>query len=127
MRNEDVVEVHHDVSRQDQILEDVVHHGLEGRRGVGHSEVHDQGFEEALVGLECDFPLITLLDVDVVKAPLNIEFCEEPGSFLTIDEIVDQREWVLVLHCHRIKHLVVLYEPEATVLLFDEEDWRCHQ
>ena len=86
-----------------------------------------QGFEEAPVSLEHGFPLVALLDGDIVKAPPDVEFREELGSFQTVDEIVDQREWVLVLHGHCIKHLVVLYEPEAAVLLFDEEDQRCHQ
>jgi hypothetical protein len=66
-------------------------------------------------------------DADVIKAPLDIEFREEPGSFQTVDEVVDQRDWVPVLHGHRIEHPVILYEPEHAVLLFDEEDRRGHR
>ena len=42
--NEDVIKVHYDIARQDEVLEDVIHHCLEGRRGVGQAEVHHQGF-----------------------------------------------------------------------------------
>jgi hypothetical protein len=38
MRDEDVVEVDHDISRQNEVLEDVVHHCLEGGQGVGKAE-----------------------------------------------------------------------------------------
>ena len=38
-----------------------------------------------------------------------------------------QREWVLVLHCDGIQSMVVLYQPEGSVFLFDEEDWRGHR
>jgi hypothetical protein len=50
VRNEDVIEVYHDISRQDEILEDVVHHCLEGGQGVGKAEVHHQWLKEPLVG-----------------------------------------------------------------------------
>ena len=127
VHNEDVVKVHPDVAGQDEVLEDVIHHYLEGRRGIGQAKVHHQGFEKAPVGLEHGFPLVTLPDADVVKAPPDVKFHEEPGSFQMVDEVVDQREQVPVLHGHRIKHLVFLYKPEAAVLLFDEEDQRCHR
>src|SRR6201996_7157627 len=32
-----------------------------------------------------------------------------------------------VFYCHRVKCSVVLYEPEAAVLLFNEENRRCHR
>jgi hypothetical protein len=57
--DEDVIKVYHDVSRQDEVLEDVVHHHLEGCRGVGQAEVHHQGFKKALVRPESSLPLVT--------------------------------------------------------------------
>jgi hypothetical protein len=42
MHDEDVVQVAHDVSEQDEVLEDVVHHCLECGWGVGKAEVHHQ-------------------------------------------------------------------------------------
>ena len=62
----------------------------------------------------------------VWNTAFHLEFCEEPGSFQMINEIIDQREQVLVLHGHHIKHPVVLYKLEAAVFLFDEEDRQCH-
>jgi hypothetical protein len=81
VHDENVVEVYHDIARQDEILEDVVHHCLEGRGGVCQAEVHHQRLEESLVSLECGLPLITLLDPDVVKAHQMLSFVKNWAPF----------------------------------------------
>jgi hypothetical protein len=43
--DEDVVEVNADDTFHNKVLEDVVHHGLEGGGGVCESKKHHQGFE----------------------------------------------------------------------------------
>jgi hypothetical protein len=43
--DEDVVEVNTDDAFHNKVLEDVVHHGLEGGGRVSESEKHHQGFE----------------------------------------------------------------------------------
>jgi hypothetical protein len=43
--DEDVVHIDRDVSLVDQITEDVVHHGLEGRQGIREAKEHDHQFE----------------------------------------------------------------------------------
>src|SRR5262249_15179633 len=87
--DEDVVEINHDISGQDQVLENVVHHGLERRGGVGQAEVHYQGFEQTPVGPERGMPLVALADPDVVETPPDVELREEARSLETIDQIVD--------------------------------------
>src|ERR1700712_3308152 len=126
MRDENVVEVYHDVTRHDEILKDIIHHSLEGRGGVGQAEVHHQGFEESPVRPEGGLPLVALSDADVVKAPAYVEFRKEPGTLQSVNKVVDQGEWVPVLHGHRIERPVVLHEPEGPVLLLDKEDRGSH-
>ena len=125
--DEDVVEVYHDVARQDEVLEDVVHHCLEGRGGVGQAEVHHQGFKEPPVRPERGLPFVAFPDPDVIETPPDVEFREEPGSFQSINKVVDQREGVPVLHGHRVQGPVVLNEPELSVLLLNEEDRGSHR
>jgi hypothetical protein len=122
MRDEDVVEVDHDVSRQNEVLEDVVYHHLEGGQGVGKAEVHHQQLKEPPVSMEHSLPFVTFPDPDIVETPLDIEFREELSSLQMVYKIVDQRVWVPILHGHHVKCLVVLDEPEGTVLLLNEED-----
>ena len=43
--DQDVVQVDHHNTFRYEVLEDVVHHGLEGGRTVSHSKEHYQGFE----------------------------------------------------------------------------------
>src|SRR6266481_2214383 len=49
-----------------ELLENVIHHGLEGGWAVGEAKVHDQWFEESPVCPEGSFPLVTLFDTYIV-------------------------------------------------------------
>jgi len=78
--DEDVVQIDHDYAFQDEVLEDVVHHRLEGGGTVREDEEHDKGFVQAAVGPEGGLPLISLLYPDVVEAPPDVQFREVLGS-----------------------------------------------
>ena len=62
-----------------EILEDVVHHRLEGSRAVGEAKEHNQGFEEALVRPEGSLPLVSLFDPYIVISPSYIQLGEVLG------------------------------------------------
>ena len=111
----------------DEVVEQVVHHGLKGRRAVGKSEIHHQWFVESAVCPESSFPFIAFLDSDIVVSPSDIELGEEFGSPETMDQIVYERKWVTILFCDFIESLVVLYEAESAIFLFNKKyggsDW----
>jgi hypothetical protein len=123
MRDEDVIKVDHDISRQDEVLEDVVHHCLEGGRGVGKAKVHHQQLKEPRLVWNTAFHS---LPSRMLLKPHQTSSFEELGSLQTVNKVIDQGEWVPVLHSHGIEHLVVLDEPEPSVLL-DEENQRHHR
>ena len=52
---------------------------LEGSGGVGETEEHDSRFKEAFVGDESGFPLVSILDMDIVVSLLYIKFGEDLG------------------------------------------------
>jgi hypothetical protein len=60
------------MSFHDELMEQVIHHGLESGRTVGQSEVHHQWFKESPVCAESGFPFIALLDPDIVISPPDI-------------------------------------------------------
>jgi hypothetical protein len=72
--------------------------------------------------MEHGLSFIAFPDPDIVETPPDIEFCEEPGSLQMADKIVDQRQWVPIIHGHHIKHPVVLDKLEGTILLLNKED-----
>jgi len=43
----------------------MVHHTLEGRRGVGESERHYLEFKQPVPGSECDFPFVSFYSYKV--------------------------------------------------------------
>jgi hypothetical protein len=66
-------------------LEDLVHHGLERCRGVGQSEVHDEGFKEPAIGVKHGLPLVAFLNPHVVVTPSHVQLREVPRSAKAMD------------------------------------------
>ena len=60
----------------DEVSKDVVHHSLEGGRGVAQPEEHDSGLIESPVCLEGCLPLVTFLDANVVVPPSDVQLGE---------------------------------------------------
>jgi len=96
-KDQDVVQVYYYDPFSYDGLEDVVHHGLESSRTIGHSEKHYERFEQATVGAESHLPFISGLDTHIIEAPTDVEFCEVLGSAELRDEFEDERERVPVL------------------------------
>jgi len=99
-------------------LEDLVHHGLEGNRAVGHSEEHYKRFEEAAVSAEDHFLFISGLDADV-------EFCKVSSSTELRDKFGDEGERISVLDSHSIQCMIVLDQPKQTIFLLNKEHGGC--
>ena len=76
------------------ICEDMVHESLEGGGSIAESKEHNGGFKESHGGDESSFPLIFLLDANVVISPTNVEFGEQGGFLHVVDEFGDQGERV---------------------------------
>ncbi|KAG6868036.1 hypothetical protein C0993_008122 [Termitomyces sp. T159_Od127] len=106
--DEDVVKVYTHYTLYDEVLEDVVHHCLEGGQAIGESKEHDKQFKQPLVGLEGSLPLISFLNVHIVVTPPNIKFGEIPCPLEVINELEDEGDRVAILHHHGIKNPVVL-------------------
>jgi len=70
--DQDVVQIDHHNTFCYEVLEDVIHHGLEGSWTVSHSKEHYQGFKQASIGLEGYLPLVSGLNVNVVETPTDV-------------------------------------------------------
>src|SRR5712664_3941476 len=116
-----------DDSFGDQILEDVVHHGLESGRTVGEAEEHNQGLKESSVRAESGLPLVTFLDADIVVSPADIQLGEVACTPETIYKVGNKRKRVDILNRLGVQCSVVLNQPEGPILLLDEEDRCCHR
>ncbi|KAG5348964.1 hypothetical protein C0989_006843, partial [Termitomyces sp. Mn162] len=95
-----------------EVLEDVVHHSLEGGGAVGESKEHNEQLKQSLVGLEGSLPLISFLNAHIVVTPLDVQFSEVSCTLEVVDELGDEGERVTVLHYHGIEYLVVLDQSE---------------
>ena len=72
------------------VLEYVIHHSLEGGWAVCETEEHYQRFEQSSIGPKGTFPLVTLVNVNVVVPPVNIQLGEVLGPMELINEFRDE-------------------------------------
>ncbi|KAG5735534.1 hypothetical protein E4T56_gene11016 [Termitomyces sp. T112] len=123
---EDVIKVYTHYALCYEVLEDVVHYGLEGGRAINESEEHNKQLKQSLVSLEGSLPLISLLNAHIVVTPLDVQLSEVLHTPEVVDELGDDGERVMVLHCHGVEYPVVLDQLKGAILLFDEENQRSH-
>ena len=77
--NKDVVDVDAYGAVHNEVLENVIHHGLGGRGTVSEAEKHHEGFEQSMVCAECGFPLVPFFYSNIVVTPPNVKLGEIPG------------------------------------------------
>jgi len=87
--DKEIIHIDNEPSFSNHVPEGVVHESLEGGGRVGEAEEHDGGFEEAFMGDESGFPLMSVLDADVVVAPSDIKFSEDFGISEFVDKVGD--------------------------------------
>jgi len=106
----------------DKFLENVVHQLLECSRGIAQAKEHNEGFEETELGEEGSFPLVSLLDANIVEAPADVKFRENLGSTHSVKNIVNSRKGILVSDCVRVEPSVVLNGAFFSVLFGNKEE-----
>jgi hypothetical protein len=117
-----IIHVYREPSLGHLFTEDGIHHHLECHRGVSETKKHHGGFEESLWGKEGGLPLIPWLNSDVIVPPADIEFGEESAATEVVDGLRDQGRNIVVLLCPFIHGLIVLYQAQLFIFLFDEEE-----
>ena len=110
----------------DEVLEDIIHHGLECCQTVGESEEHDKRFKEATVCVNGSLPLTTILYPYIVEPPLHIQLGEVFHALELGNEFQNDQKRVPIFHCHGIENTIVLDQSQQPILLFDEEHWARH-
>ena len=108
----------------DHISKDMIHESLEGGGSVAESKEHDGGFEESHGGNESSFPLIFLLNANVVIFPTNVEFGEQGGLLHVINEFRDEGEWIGILDSVGVQVVVILAWVKGSILLWYKEEGR---
>jgi hypothetical protein len=120
--DEEIIHVDNEPSFGDHIAEEVIHESLKCGGRVGEAKEHDSGFKEPLMGDEGSFPLVSILDADIVVSPSYVELGEDLGVSKFIDEVGDKGKGVGITNGMFIEVAVVLARVESAILLFDEEE-----
>ena len=77
--DQDVIHVTDELSTANEVLEDVIHHGLKCCGGVAQAKKHHSQFIQPAVGGKCSFPFVTFLNPNVIEAPLEVQPSEPLG------------------------------------------------
>ena len=85
--DKEVVHIYDEPSFCNHIPEGVGHESLKGGGGIGHAEEHDSGFVKSLMGDEGGFPLVTVLDSNIVISPSYVKLGEDLGIFEFVNEV----------------------------------------
>ena len=104
------------------VSEDVIHECLKHGGSIAESEEHDSGFKESHGGNESSFPLILLLDANVVISPMNVKFGEQGGLLHVINEFWDEEEWVGISDSVGVQVVIILAWTKGSILLWYEEE-----
>ena len=119
--DEEVIHVDNKPSFCDHIAEIVVHELLKGSRRVGEAKKHHGWFKKSFMGDESSFPLVSILDVDIVISPANIKLGKDLYSLEFINKVGDKRKGVHIMDCVFIDIAIVLTGVETAILLFNKE------
>jgi hypothetical protein len=120
--DQEIIHVNYKPSFSNHVMEGVIHESLKTGGGVIHAEEHDHRFEEAFMSDEGAFPLISILDANIVITPSNVKLGEDLSSFEFINEVQDEGKRVGVTGGMGIEISVVLARAEFAILLFHEEE-----
>jgi len=126
-KDQNVVQVYYYDPFSYDSSEDVVHHGLESSGTISHSKEHYKRFKQTMVGAESHLPFISGLDVYIIEAPMNVEFCKVLGSVELRDEFRDKRERISIFDSYGIQRTIVLDQSERTIFLLNEEHRGCNR
>ena len=97
--DKDIIQVDHYNAFCDQLLEDAIHHCLEGGWSIGQPKEHDQGFIEATICPEGCYPLVSFFHANIIEPPADVEFSEILSTLKFVNEFRDEGKGVLVFHC----------------------------
>ena len=117
-----VVHIDQSFAFVNQIHKFIVYYSLKGRRGVGEAEEHDSGLEKPIACLEGCLPFVTFFDMDIVISPLDTKLGEPFLPEDAVDELGYQWKGIAVGHSPFIEIPVILYWPQFSIFLFDEEE-----
>ena len=103
-----VVHIDFEPSLSDHVSKDMIHECLKSWRSVTKTKEHHSGFKEAERSDECRFPLVFLLNMNVVIAPSNIKLSEQCGVLHIVDQFWNEGERISIMNSVGIEIMIIL-------------------
>ena len=123
--DEEIIHVNDEPSFCNHVAKGIIHEVLEDGRGISKTEEHHSWFEKSLMDNKDGFPLMSVLDLDIIVSPLDIKFGEDFRPLEFIDEIRNEWKGVCVTDSVFINVAVVLARAKAIIFLLDKKEGEC--
>jgi len=98
---------------------------LEGGRGIAKAKIHDLRDETAKGGEKCSTETVLWCNVNVVESPANIKFSKDHGGSKAHDQLIDEREQIVIRNSPLIDFSIVHDWTKRSIELLDEEEGGC--
>ena len=72
--DQDIIQIYYHNALSYEILENVIHHGLEDSQTIGYAKEYYQRLEKTVASAKDSLPFISGLNTDIVETPANIQF-----------------------------------------------------
>ena len=102
----------------------MIHEHLKSRRGITEPKEHYSGLKEAERRDERHFPLVFLLDANVVIAPSNIKLGKQGRVLHIVDQLWDEGERISIANGVGVEVSIVLAQLQGSVLFGHKEKQR---
>src|SRR6266702_3525358 len=106
---------------EDNITIDEVHHRLEGRWGVGETEIHYCRFKEPISGFKGCLVFVSVANAYVIVSPAYVEFCVDMCVAQITYKISDEGKRILISNRDCVDFSVVLNRADFSILFANEE------
>ena len=95
---------------------------LEGSRGIGQAEVHDQKVEGAEASVKSGFPFVTGCNANEVVSTAKVNLGEDLRIPKAVKQIWNEREWIMILSSDGIETTPINTKVKRTILFLDKKD-----
>ena len=105
-----------------EVLEEMVYHGLEDGWAVCHSVEHDSEFKDSTMGGEHSFSIVFRKDLEIIVTIVKVKLGEDLGTIEIVNKVRDEEEGIGIVNCPSIKVSIVLNHVFVAILLRNKKD-----
>jgi hypothetical protein len=107
-----------------QVVQHVIHHGLEGRRSVDQVKWYDQELKVVVVGTKRRLRDVDVMHADLVVATAQVQLGEEARTVKLVEEFIHDQNLKHIVHRSRVQWVIVNTEALGAIMFLHQQHRR---